>query len=187
MIARILVVVAALAVCAPALADNFDSASGGPAAGVVIERRLGTSGRTGVPVDETNPLPVTTAGTAPGTSGATAQSVQGVVGGVPQPTVASGSTGTDFSANAATIPMAGLVLLATVPATPTRAAVEIQNQSAGTLQVVRDDGAGGNQTSILIASGGSAGSQGGGWSSNTFKGRIRVYGATGAQVSANQE
>lgn len=71
MIARILVVVAALAVCAPALADNFDSAAGGPAAGVVIERRLGTSGRTGVPVDENNPLPVTSIGgtstTSPGT------------------------------------------------------------------------------------------------------------------------
>lgn len=98
-----------------------------------------------------------------------------------------GSTGADFSANAATIPMSGFVLLATIPATPSRASAEVQNQSAGTLQIVRDDGSGGNQTSILIGSGGGAGAQGGGWSSNTFKGRIRVYGLTGSQVAADQE
>lgn len=98
-----------------------------------------------------------------------------------------GTTGTDFSANAATIPMAGFVLLATIPATPTRAAVEIQNQSAGTLQVVRDDGTGANQTTILLGPGSGAGTQGGGWANTTFKGRIRVYGASGAQVAADQE
>lgn len=105
----------------------------------------------------------------------------------PCPTVQAGSTGTDFSANAATIPMSGFSLLATIPATPGRAGVEIQNQSAGTLQVVRDDGAGANQTTILLGPGAGVGTQGGGWSSNTFKGRIRVYGAAGSQVSADQE
>jgi hypothetical protein len=97
-----------------------------------------------------------------------------------------GTTGTDYSANAAAVPIAGLVLLATVPATPSRAYVEVQNQSAGQIQLVRDDGAGANQSSVLLASGG-ANAQGGGWSSTTFKGRVRVYGVTGSQVSAFQD
>lgn len=105
----------------------------------------------------------------------------------PQPVVSGGSTGFDYSANAATIPIGGYTLLATIPATPNRAYCEVQNQSAGTLQVVRDDGAGNNQTSILLASGGGAGQQGGDWSSTTFKGRIRVYGAGGAQVAVFQD
>lgn len=94
----------------------------------------------------------------------------------------------DYSANAAAVPIVGLVLLATVPVTGHRSVVEVQNQSAGTIQVVRDDGAGtaGTVSSILLAGSG-AGAQGGGWSSTTFKGRIRVYGASGAQVSAFQE
>lgn len=120
-------------------------------------------------------------------NGAACVSVQGVTGGVPLGTIQSGTTGTDFSANAATIPMSGFSLLATIPATPGRAGVEIQNQSAGTLQVVRDDGAGANQTTILLGPGAGVGTQGGGWSSSTFKGRIRVYGTSGSQVSADQE
>lgn len=54
------------------------------------------------------------------------------------------------------------------------------------MQVVRDDGAGSNVTSILLAGIG-ANMQGGGWSSSTFKGRVRVYGASGAQVAAYQD
>lgn len=105
----------------------------------------------------------------------------------PLPVYQGGSTGTDYSANAATVPISGLVLLATVPATPGRYYVEVQNQSAGTLQLVRDDGAGANQSTVLLAPGAGAGQQGGGWSSTTFKGRVRVYGASGAQVSAFQD
>jgi hypothetical protein len=103
------------------------------------------------------------------------------------PVLQAGGTGTDYSVNAATIPMAGLVLLVTIPATATRAYIEIQNQSAAQLQMVRDDGAGANQTSILLASGGAAGAQGAGWSSATFKGRVRVYGPSGSQTSAYQD
>lgn len=133
-------------------------------------------------------LPALSAGSAAiGTVGVTALPAipagSNTIGAVLQ----SGSTGTDYSANAAAIPIATYVLLATIPATPARAYVEVQNQSAGTIQVVRDDGAGNNQTTILIAPGSGAGAQGGGWSSATFKGRIRVYGATGAQVAAYQE
>lgn len=95
----------------------------------------------------------------------------------------------DYSANTAAAITAAqaTTLLSTVPATSTRAYVEVQNQSAGTLSLVRDDGAAGNQTLILLAPGSGAGTQGGGWSSSTFKGRVRVYGASGAQVSAYQE
>lgn len=94
----------------------------------------------------------------------------------------------DFSVNAPAVPIGGLTLLLTIPVTERRALVEVQNQSAATIQVVRDDGAGttGTVSSILL-SGAGAGSQGGGWSSATFKGRVRVYGAAGAQIAAYQE
>jgi len=98
-----------------------------------------------------------------------------------------GSTGSDASVNALNIPLAGLSLLQTVAVNPSRLSIEIQNQSAGLIQVVRDDGAGNNQTSILLASGGSAGAQGGSWSSLSFKGRLRIYGVSGAQVAAFQD
>jgi len=94
-----------------------------------------------------------------------------------------GSTGTDYSANPAAVSGTPLV---TIPATATRAYVEVQNQSANQQQLVRDDGNGNNQTSILL-SGVGAGQQGGGWSSSTFKGRVRVYGPAGSQVSAYQD
>ena len=96
-----------------------------------------------------------------------------------------GGNGTDYSANAATVP--GGSALVTIPVTSGRNYVEVQNQSAVTLQLVRDDGAGGNVTSIFLASGGGAGSQGAGWSSSTFKGRVRVFGTAGSQVAAYQE
>jgi hypothetical protein len=100
--------------------------------------------------------------------------------------VQAGSTGTDASANAATVPISGYSLLLTIAANPTRAYVEVQNQSAAQIQLVRDDGTGANQSSVLLASGG-ANAQGGGWLSTTFKGRVRVYGVTGSQVSAFQD
>lgn len=103
---------------------------------------------------------------------------------IPAGVLQAGSTGTDYSANAMAV--SGTPLL-TIPATPTRAFVEVQNQSAAALQLVRDDGAGNNQTSILLAPGAAAGQQGGGWSSSTFKGRLRVYGAGGSQVAAYQD
>lgn len=97
------------------------------------------------------------------------------------------AVGTDFSVNPAAVPIVGLSLLLTIPVTSGRVYVEVQNQSAGPIQVVRDNGAGANQTSIILASGGLSGSQGGSWASSTFKGRVRVYGAVGAQISAYQE
>lgn len=121
-------------------------------------------------ISAANPLPVTMTGTA-----------------APTP---AGGTGADFSATAAgtaaAVPVAGFVLLTTVPATPGRASVEVQNQSGGTVQMVRDVGDGTQQSSVLLG-GTAAGVQGGGWASLTFKGRVRLYGATGAQVSAFQD
>ena len=129
--------------------------------------------------------------TAPWVNGAPVSGVN------PTPEISAGTTGTDFSGGSAAggigagtssaIPVAGFVLLTTVPVNAARALVEVQNQSAAMLQIVRDDGTGLNQSTVLLASSGVAGSAGGIWSSRTFKGRLRVYGATGAQVSAYQD
>lgn len=96
-------------------------------------------------------------------------------------------TGADYSVNAATIPSSGFVLLQTVPVTCYRSSIEVQNQSAGTIQIVRDDGNGNNQSTVLLAPGSAANTQGGSWGSQTFKGRVRIYGASGAQVAVFQE
>lgn len=98
--------------------------------------------------------------------------------------IQAGSTGTDFSANAAGVSGSPLV---TIGAASGRAFIEVQNQSINQLQLVRDDGAGNNQTSIILAPAASPGAQGGGWSSATFKGRVRVYGPAGSQVGAYQD
>lgn len=63
---RFAAALACVLVSGPALADQFVTPLGGPSAGVVVERRVGTSGSVNVPVDESNPLPVTVAGTTPG-------------------------------------------------------------------------------------------------------------------------
>ena len=101
--------------------------------------------------------------------------------------VQGGGSGTDYSANSGAPAATAGNLLLTIPATANRAFVEVQNQSSGTISLIRDDGAGNNQTLILLAPGAGAGSQGGGWSSGTFKGRVRIYGPAGAQVAAYQE
>ncbi len=94
----------------------------------------------------------------------------------------------DYSANAAAIPIAGYVLLLTIPANGTRNSVEVQNQSTDTVQLVRDDGAGDGQTSLMLAPAAAVGGQGGGWSSTTFLGRLRVYApSSGDRVAAYQE
>lgn len=61
------VALAGVLLCAtPACADQFVTPLGGPSSGVVVERRVGTSGSVNVPVDESNPLPVTVTGATPG-------------------------------------------------------------------------------------------------------------------------
>ncbi len=99
-----------------------------------------------------------------------------------------GSTGKDWSANAPTVPLAGYQLLTTIPANPLRALVTVQNISMLQMQVVRDDGNGNNQSTIMLAPALAAFEAGGIWSSSTFNGRVRVYGANiGEQCSAFED
>ncbi|WP_447361696.1 hypothetical protein ACSC95_19130 [Burkholderia vietnamiensis] len=110
-----------------------------------------------------------------------------------------GSTGTDYSANKPTIPNVGAafgasgpyanyVLVATVPALATRNNVDIENISGAQIAVVRDDGtaasgaAPANASVFALGGGASAGSQGGAWSSQTFKGRLQIYAPSAAAV-----
>ena len=112
-----------------------------------------------------------------------------------------GSTGTDYSANKPSLPNIGAnfgssgvyasyVLIATVPANSARYNIDIENTSGAQIVVVRDDGAAAsgtapNNASVFALGGGiNAGSQGGSWSSQTFKGRVQVYAASStAQVA----
>jgi hypothetical protein len=108
------------------------------------------------------------------------------------PVTQAGTTGLDYSANKPTLPNIGAnfaasgtyasyVLIATVPASPSRNNVDIENISGAQIAVVRDDGtaasgAAPNNASVFSLGGGaSAGAQGGAWSSQTFKGRLQIY------------
>ena len=113
----------------------------------------------------------------------------------------SGSTGLDFSANKPALPNIGVnfggsgpyasyALIATIPASPTRSSIDIENTSGAQIAVLRDDGtaAGGaapvNASVFALAGGGTAGAQGASWNSSTFKGRIQVFApSAGAQVA----
>ena len=83
--------------------------------------------------------------------------------------------------------MPGGTPLLTVPVNPFRKKIEIENQSAADIQVVRDDGAGGNPSSVTLDPARQAGAQGGSWSSISFKGRLRVYAPVGSQISAFED
>ncbi len=114
---------------------------------------------------------------------------------------ATGSVGTDYSANKPTLPNVGAnfaasgpyasyVLIATVPASATRNNVDIENTSGAQVVIVRDDGTAAsgtapNNASVFALAGGAAvGAQGGSWSSTTFKGRLQIYApSASAQVS----
>ncbi len=99
-----------------------------------------------------------------------------------QPTIGAGSTGTDSSANAVSIPSdSTFVTLATIAVNASRALVGVQNQSGATIQLVRDNGSESNQTSIFLN--GPFGT----WTSSTFKGRVTIYGPSGASVAAYQD
>ena len=89
----------------------------------------------------------------------------------------SGGTPTDYSANPMAVPLSGYVLIATAPVNAVRGNIEIFNHSGAQIQIVLDDGLGtaGTISSVLLAGGGGAPSQGGSWSDMAFKGRARVY------------
>lgn len=105
-----------------------------------------------------------------------------------QPVYQWGGTPVDTSSAPATVPEGGFSLLATVAINGNRASVEVQNQSAAMIQLVLDDGAAtaGTISSVLLSPNTGANTAGSIWNSNTFKGRVRVYGAAGAQVMARQ-
>ena len=102
-----------------------------------------------------------------------------------------GGTGRDYSAGAPAIPnigaafgsgvYAGYVVVATRAANPARANIDVENATGAAIVVVRDDGTAANgaapaNASIFpLAGGPTPGSQGGAWSTTTFKGRLQIY------------
>jgi hypothetical protein len=115
----------------------------------------------------------------------------------------SGSVGADFSSTTnhtalpsavgATIgtstyggsgPFAAYILVASAAANASRANIDVENISGSTVVVVRDDGTAAtgsapvNASWFLLAGGGTGPSQGGAWSSTTFRGRIQLWMAT---------
>jgi hypothetical protein len=142
---------------------------------------------------------------AAGVNGTTAQSIQGITGGVPQAvSISNGSVGVDLSSPAnraflpsaigATVgtsiyggsgPFAAYVLVDNnAPANLSRANIDVENISGAQVVVVRDDGTAAagsapvNASWFLLAGGGTGPSQGGAWSSTTFRGRIQLWMAT---------
>jgi hypothetical protein len=93
--------------------------------------------------------------------------------------------GADWSGTPPTVPASGYVALQTIPTNHSRREVEIQNQSASILQVVVDDGAGGNATCWLLAPAG-AGLPGQSWMRISERARIIIYGPTSAQFAARE-
>lgn len=105
------------------------------------------------------------------------------------PITFAGSTGVDRSANAIAQPPAANLLL-TIAVNAGRNFVEIQNQSIDQIYVVRDDGLGtvASITNIVLAPASATPGQGSNWTSNTFKGRLRVYsGNAASKVGAYED
>jgi len=115
----------------------------------------------GKAVDSNNPLPVE------------------IAGGIQL--VPAGSTGVDYSVNRP-LPPTGTPLQ-TIPADPTRAAIEVINIGSVPVTLVRDDGNGNNLSIIPLAAADSPTNPGGSWPSTTFRGRLRVYGPANAIVT----
>jgi hypothetical protein len=103
------------------------------------------------------------------------------------------SLGKDFSANKPALPNVGSpfanagpyaswVLLKTIPKNNDRLCVEIHNTTGAAIAVVRDDGSAAaaaqpvNASVFALAAGAGVGEQGGIWASQTFRGRLQVYG-----------
>lgn len=103
-----------------------------------------------------------------------------------------GSSGQDFSVNKPSLPNVGAtfgstgpyanyVLIATLPADPSRNSWIFQNQSSGQVVLVFDDGTAGsgvapaNTTVMSYSAAATSGGQGAADGDLTFKGRIQVY------------
>lgn len=96
---------------------------------------------------------------------------------LPTTSTQTGNTNADYSGNAESVPPAGYSLLATVPATPSRNEITIQNRSTDVVKIVIDDGnaTAGTVSVISLGAAAASGGQGGGYSDNVFKGRARIY------------
>ena len=130
---------------------------------------------------------------------------QGTGGASPWLFLQAGSTGLDYSANQPTLPVVGAnfaasgpyasyVLIATRAANPARANIDIENNAGAQIVIVRDDGTAAsssppvNASAFAIGGGSGTGSQGGSWSSTTFKGRVQIYAvSSGAQVAVMED
>jgi hypothetical protein len=81
-------------------------------------------------------------------------------------------------------PFAAYILVASAAANASRANIDVENVSGSQVVVVRDDGTAAagsapvNASWFLLAGGGTGPSQGGAWSSTTFRGRIQLWMAT---------
>lgn len=153
--------------------SEYQSLAGIVSPGIVPESRPGQ------PYSPTNPLPVSVTN--------------------------AGSTGLDFSVNAPALPLVGngfgsggpyanYVLIRTVPASPTRNNLDIENNSGAQIAILRDDGsavtgsAPAAATIFALAGGAGIGSQGGSWSTSSFKGRVQIFAASAtAQVAVFQD
>lgn len=153
--------------------SEYQSLAGIVSPGIVPESRPGQ------PYSPTNPMPV---------SATTA-----------------GSTGLDFSVNAPALPVIGsgfgssgpyanYLLIRTVAANPGRNNLDVENNSGAQIAILRDDGtaAAGSAPAaasvFALAGGAGIGSQGGSWSTATFKGRIQIFAPTAtAQVAVFQD
>lgn len=118
---------------------------------------------------------------------------------------AAGSTGLDFSVNAPPLPLVGngfgaggpyanYLLIRTVAASASRNTLDIENNSGAQIAILRDDGsasagsAPNAATVFALAGGAGVGSQGGSWSTTSFKGRVQVFAPTAtAQVAIFQD
>ncbi len=90
----------------------------------------------------------------------------------------SGSVGTDHSVNVPTASLSGYHLLKIVSPNPNRNALVIQNQSTSIVQLILQDGAGGNVASWFLGAGTVAqNGTGGTFYSQTFKGQCNVWSA----------
>lgn len=153
--------------------SEYQSLAGIVSPGIVLESRPGQA------ISPTNPLPVSLA--------------------------TSGSTGLDFSTNAPALPLVGngfgpggpyanYQLIRTVPASASRSNLDIENNSGAQIAILRDDGtaaigAAPNAASIFALAGGPGiGSQGGSWSTSSFKGRVQIFAPLAtAQVAIFQD
>ncbi len=153
--------------------SEYQSPAGIVSPGIVPESRPG------VPYSPSNPLPVSVSN--------------------------AGSTGLDFSTNAPALPLIGngfgtsgpyanYLLIRTVPANPGRNNLDIENNSGAQIAILRDDGSAATgsapnaATIFALAGGAGIGSQGGSWSTASFKGRIQVFAPSAtAQVAVFQD